>query len=98
MKSKRAPWIASVVLAILVAVLFSGGGQPARVGAAAKESYEGPDAFTNILSIAQKNYADDVPTKTLIACASYGMLASLDPPTASFAPAPYTELPLNPTG
>jgi len=37
MKSKRAPWIASVVLAILLAVLFAGGGQPARVGAAAKE-------------------------------------------------------------
>ena len=78
MKSKRAPWIASVVLAILVAVLFSGGGQPARVGAAAKESYEGLETFTNILSIIQKNYVDDVQTKALIEGAINGMLASLE--------------------
>src|SRR5256886_1135260 len=98
MKSKRAPWIASVVLAILVAVLFSGGGQPARVGAAAKESYEGLETFTNILSIIQKNYVDDVQTKQLIEGAINGMLASLDPHSAYLTPDLYKELQVDTKG
>src|SRR5438034_4642201 len=98
MKSKRAPWIASVVLAILVAVLFSGGGQPACVGAAAKESYEGLETFTNILSIIQKNYVDDVQTKALIEGAINGMLASLDPHSAYLTPDLYKELQVDTKG
>src|SRR5881296_3529282 len=98
MKSKRAPWIASVVLAILVAVLFSGGGQPARVGAAAKESYEGLETFTNILSIIQKNYVDDVQTKQLIEGAINGMLSSLDPHSAYLTPDLYKELQVDTKG
>ena len=98
MKSKRAPWIASVVLAILLAVLFSGGGQPARVGAAAKESYEGLETFTNILSIIQKNYVDDVQTKALIEGAINGMLASLDPHSAYLTPDLYKELQVDTKG
>src|SRR5437660_5662458 len=98
MKSRRAPWIASVVLAILVAVLFAGGGQPARVGAAAKESYEGLETFTNILSIIQKNYVDDVPTKALIEGAINGMLASLDPHSAYLTPDLYKELQVDTKG
>src|SRR5213082_4111241 len=98
MKSKRAPWIASVVLAILVAVLFSSGGQPARGGAAAKESYEGLETFTNILSIIQKNYVDDVQTKQLIEGAINGMLASLDPHSAYLTPDLYKELQVDTNG
>src|SRR5437660_1765549 len=98
MKSKRAPWIASVVLAILVAVLFSSGGQPARGGAAAKESYEGLETFTNILSIIQKNYVDDVQTKQLIEGAINGMLAALDPHSAYLTPDLYKELQVDTKG
>src|ERR1043166_7735777 len=98
MKSKRAPWIASLVLAIFVAVLFSGGGQPARVGAAAKESYEGLETFTNILSIIQKNYVDEVQTKQLIEGAINGMLASLDPHSAYLTPDLYKELQVDTKG
>src|SRR5437879_502121 len=98
MKSNRAPWVASVGLAIVVAVLFSGGGQPARVGAAAKESYEGLETFTNILSIIQKNYVDDVQTKQLIEGAINGMLASLDPHSAYLTPDLYKELQVDTKG
>src|SRR5436853_760330 len=98
MKSKRAPWVASVGLAIVVAVLFSGGGQPARVGAAAKESYEGLETFTNILSIIQKNYVDEVQTKQLIEGANNGMLASLDPYSAYLTPDLYKELQVDTKG
>src|SRR2546427_23731 len=99
MKSKRAPWVASIGLAILVAVLFSSGGQPARVGAAAtKESYEGLETFTNILAIIQKNYVDDVQTKQLIEGAINGMLASLDPHSAYLTPDLYKELQVDTKG
>src|SRR5438034_2508071 len=98
MKSNRAPWVASVGLAIVVAVLFSGGGQPACVGAAAKESYEGLETFTNILSIIQKNYVDDVQTKALIEGAINGMLTSLDPHSAYLTPDLYRELQVDTQG
>src|SRR5881296_3576249 len=98
MNSKRAPWIASVGLAVLVAVLFSGGGQSPRVGAAAKESYEGLETFTNILSIIQKNYVDDVQTKQLIEGAINGMLSSLDPHSAYLTPDLYKELQVDTKG
>src|SRR3989441_2204561 len=99
MKSKRAPWVASIGLAILVAVLFSSGGQPARVGAAAtKESYEGLETFTNILAIIQKNYVDDVQTKQLLEGAINGMLASLDPHSAYLTPDLYKELQVDTRG
>src|SRR5438445_90139 len=99
MKSKRAPWVASIGLAILVAVLFSSGGQPARVGAAAtKESYEGLETFTNILAIIQKNYVDDVQTKQLIEGAINGMLASLDPHSAYLTAEHYKELEVDTKG
>src|SRR3989449_8471565 len=99
MKSKRAPWVASIGLAILVAVLFSSGGQPARVGAAAtKESYEGLETFTNVLAIIQKNYVDDVQTKQLLEGAINGMLASLDPLSAYLTPDLYKELQVDTKG
>src|SRR3989441_4146868 len=98
MKSKRAPWVARVGVDVLVAALFSSGGQPARVGAPAKESYEGLETFTNILSIIQKNYVDDVQTKQLIEGAINGMLASLDPHSAYLTPDLYKELQVDTKG
>src|SRR2546422_5727603 len=99
MKSKRAPWVASIGLAILVAVLFSSGGQPARVGAAAtKESYEGLESFTNIRSIIQKNYVDEVSTKQLLEGAINGMLSSLDRHSAYLTPDLYKELQVDTKG
>jgi carboxyl-terminal processing protease len=60
-------------------VLFSGGRGVQKVAAVPKESYEGLETFTNILSIVQKNYVDEVQTKQLIEGAINGMLTALDP-------------------
>ncbi len=98
MKSKRAAWVGKVGLAVLLAVLVSGGGQPERVVAAPKESYEGLETFTNILSIIQKNYVDEVQTKQLIEGAINGMLASLDPHSAYLTPDLYKELQVDTRG
>src|SRR6185369_10267817 len=55
----------AVVLAFVAGVAVSELLEVPKVGAAPKESYEGIETFTNILSIIQKNYVDEVPTKEL---------------------------------
>src|SRR4026207_1669751 len=75
----------AVALSFLTGVAVSELLEVPKVGAAPKESYEGIETFTNILSIVQKNYVDEVPTKQLIEGAVNGMLVSLDPHSASGA-------------
>src|SRR2546422_5692363 len=75
---RRKTWVGAIGLAVLLAVLFSGGRGVQKVDAVPKESYEGLETFTNILSIIQKNYVDEVQTKQLIEGAINGMLASLE--------------------
>jgi len=82
----------AVVLAFLAGVAVSELLEVPKVGAAPKESYEGIETFTNILSIVQKNYVDEVPTKQLIEGAVNGMLVSLDPHSAYLTPELYKEL------
>src|SRR5262245_46899016 len=81
-----------IPLAVLLAVLVSGGGGAERVGAASNPSYEGLETFTNVLAIIQKNYVEEVDTKRLIEGAINGMLASLDPHSAYLTPELYKDL------
>jgi carboxyl-terminal processing protease len=91
--------LTAVALAFLLGVFFSGGRTVERVSASApKESYEGLETFTNILSIVQKNYVEEVPTKKLIEGAINGMLASLDPHSAYLTPDLYKELQVDTKG
>ncbi len=82
----------AIPLAILFAVLLSGGRGAERVGAAPNTSYEDLETFTNVLAIIQKNYVEDVDTKRLVEGAINGMLASLDPHSAYLTPELYKEL------
>src|SRR5216110_2012030 len=95
---RRKTWVGAIGLAVLLAVLFSGGRGVQRVDAVPKESYEGLETFTNILSIIQKNYVDEVQTKQLIEGAINGMLASLDPHSAYLTPDLYKELQVDTKG
>jgi len=95
---RRKAWVGAIALAVLLAVLFSGGRGVEKVDAVPKESYEGLETFTNILSIIQKNYVDDVQTKQLIEGAINGMLASLDPHSAYLTPDLYKELQVDTKG
>src|SRR5216117_4310616 len=95
---RRKAWVGAIALAVLLAVLFSGGRGVEKVAAVPKESYEGLETFTNILSIIQKNYVDDVQTKELIEGAINGMLASLDPHSAYLTPDLYKELQVDTKG
>jgi carboxyl-terminal processing protease len=90
-------WGAAIVLALLT-VLFSGREGVEQVGAVPKEAYEELETFTNILSIIQKNYVDEVQTKQLIEGAINGMLTSLDPHSAYLTPDLYKELQVDTKG
>jgi len=68
------------------------------IGAVARDSYERLEAFTNVLSIVQKNYVDEVATQQLIEGAINGMLTSLDPHSAYLSPDLYKELQVDTKG
>ena len=96
---RRKLWLGVVGFAVVLTVLFSGGrGGVQKVGAVPKESYENLETFTNILSIIQKNYVDEVQTKQLIEGAINGMLAALDPHSAYLTPDLYKELQVDTKG
>src|SRR6185295_9111724 len=88
----------AIVLAFVAGAAVSELLEVQKVGAAPKESYEGLETFTNILSIIQKNYVDEVQTKQLIEGAINGMLASLDPHSAYLTPDLYKELQVDTKG
>jgi carboxyl-terminal processing protease len=96
--NRRQTGVAMIALGVLLAVFFSGGRGVQRVDAVPKESYEGLETFTNILSIIQKNYVDEVQTKQLVEGAINGMLSSLDPHSAYLTPDLYKELQVDTKG
>ena len=90
-------WLMALGLALLV-IFVSGRDGVKDVGAVPKESYEGLETFTNILTIIQKNYVDEVSTKQLIEGAITGMLSALDPHSAYLTPDLYRELQVDTKG
>jgi carboxyl-terminal processing protease len=95
---RRKMWMGGVGLAALLGVFFFGRGSVGKVGAVPKESYEGLETFTNILTIIQNNYVDEVDTEQLIEGAINGMLTSLDPHSAYLTPDLYKELQVDTKG
>lgn len=94
---RRRAWAMALGLGLLV-TFVSGRDGVKDVEAVPKESYEGLETFTNILTIIQKNYVDEVSTKQLIEGAITGMLAALDPHSAYLTPDLYRELQVDTRG
>lgn len=83
--------IALVALTLLI-TLSLGTAMSVRMTAKAEGSYESLKIFSDILSIVQKNYVEDVDTKDLIYGAVKGMLTSLDPHSSFMPPEAFTEM------
>jgi carboxyl-terminal processing protease len=95
---RRRATLTALAFGLCMAVLFSGGRAVERVSAVPQETYDELETFTNILSIVQKNYVDQVDTKQLLEGAVNGMLASLDPHSAYLTPELYKELQVDTKG
>jgi len=83
---------------VAVAILFAGGQPVKRVDAVPEETYENIELLTDILTIVQKNYVDDVSSGQLFEGAINGMLLSLDPHSAYLTPDLYRELQVDTKG
>jgi len=57
-----------------------------------QETYTNLEVFSNVLSIVQQNYVDDINTKETIEGAIKGMLTSLDPHSSYLKPDDFKEL------
>ena len=79
-----------VVVATLVLLIFSGGVQHGTT--AIEDTYEKLKVFTEILSLVQSNYVDDVNSKELIYGAVKGMLETLDPHSSFMSPDAFREM------
>src|SRR5713101_4644011 len=84
--------IGLIACVMAVGVIFLAGQGLDRVSAVSRDTYEGLEAFTNVLAIVQKNYVEEVGAPKLVEGAINGMLGALDPHSAYLTPESYKEL------
>jgi carboxyl-terminal processing protease len=80
-----------VVVVLVSASVLIGAGMAKRV-LARGDDYENLRVFTEILSLVQSNYVEDIDTKKLVEGAVKGMLKTLDPHTSYMPPDIYKEM------
>ncbi|MGE5894366.1 MAG: S41 family peptidase [bacterium] len=88
-------WFLLVLLAS--AGIFIGKWGIENVGAA-NDAYEELKTFTEVLTIVEKNYVEEVKVKDLVAGAIRGMLSSLDPHSGYMTPDSYKEMQVDTKG
>jgi carboxyl-terminal processing protease len=100
MEPRRKRILVGLIAGIVgMGVISLGGIGLNRVSAVGNEStYEGLEAFTNVLAIVQKNYVEEVGTQKLMEGAINGMLNALDPHSAYLTPDLYRELQVDTEG
>jgi carboxyl-terminal processing protease len=80
-----------VVLVLVSASFLSGAGMARRV-LARGDDYENLRVFTEVLSLVQSNYVEDIDNKQLVEGAIKGMLKTLDAHTSYMPPEMYKEM------
>ncbi|MBE9504748.1 MAG: S41 family peptidase [Proteobacteria bacterium] len=88
----------TLVALILLITLSLGMALSDRVTAKAEGTYENLKIFSQILTIVQKNYVEEVNTKDLIYGAVKGMLSSLDPHSSFMPPEAFSEMQVDTKG
>ncbi|PYM17201.1 MAG: peptidase S41 [Candidatus Rokuibacteriota bacterium] len=89
---------ALVIGSLLVVLTLSLGGSAASKAAGNGATYEQLRLFTEVLSIVQNQYVDEVPSKDLIYSAIKGTLRGLDPHSAFLDPDSYKEMQVETSG
>jgi carboxyl-terminal processing protease len=89
---------AFVIGSLLVVLTLSLGGSVASKGTDGGPTYEQLRLFTEVLSIVQNQYVDDVPPKELIYSAIKGTLRGLDPHSSFLDPESYREMQVETSG
>jgi carboxyl-terminal processing protease len=81
-----------LVVLVLVSASFLGGAGMAKRVLARGEDYENLRVFTEVLSLVQSNYVEDMENKKLVEGAIKGLLKTLDPHTSYMPPEMYKEM------
>ena len=89
---------AFVIGSLLVVLTLSIGGSVASKGTDSSATYEQLKLFTEVLSIVQNQYVDEVAPKELIYSAIKGTLRGLDPHSSFLDPDSYREMQVETTG
>ena len=89
---------AFVISSLLVVLTLSLGGSVASKSADSSATYEQLKLFTEVLSIVQNQYVDEVPPKELIYSAIKGTLRGLDPHSSFLDPDSYKEMQVETSG
>src|SRR3989442_12392820 len=89
---------AFVIGSLLVVLTLSLGGSVASKSADGSATYEQLKLFTEVLSIVQNQYVDEVAPKELIYGAIKGTLRGLDPHSSFLDPDSYREMQVETTG
>ena len=83
---------ASIAIIIILPLLFVGTHTVHALSDDMEATYKNLEVFSNVLSIIQQNYVDDVDTQQTIEGAIRGMLGSLDPHSSYLKPDDFKEL------
>lgn len=88
----RKKYALTLCIAVVCSLLFAFEGGGKKISARTQEVYDYLKTFSDVLSIIQNNYVDEVDPKNLIYNAIKGMASSLDPHSAFMPPDLYKEL------
>lgn len=94
---KKRLWALVLVVAVAVAVSVSGR-ISIPVVSAGEDRYENLKVFTEVLSVVEHNYVEEVDTKDLVYSAIRGMMSSLDPHSGFLTPDDYKEMQVDTKG
>jgi carboxyl-terminal processing protease len=89
-KSNRNKFFLALIIATPLLLIFSW--QYSTVSAKPQDTYKNLETFSNVLSIIQNNYVEDVDNQKVIEGAIKGMLSSLDPHSSYMKPDDFKEL------
>jgi carboxyl-terminal processing protease len=85
-------------LAIIAVFSFSSWGLTQRAASAPSSTYENLKVYTDVLSIVQDNYAEQVDTKDAVYNSLKGMVKNLDPHSSFMTPDEYKEMQIDTKG